>query len=292
MIQLSVIIVGFKNYQIVLDCLDSVKKYNDIGESLEVIMVDNSPDHVVYSAVVENYDWVIGVRNENRGFGAGNNVGAALARGKYLLFLNPDTILIEPIFKFAIATFDSDSRLALFGVKLLDESYERNLSFYLSDAGGWLRSMVTKICNLMDWYIDGAMYIAGADMFVRAEDFLSCGRFDENIFMYYEEPDLIIRLRRLGKKTAYFPGKRLIHLEGKATPSSSFALSRRLDSLFYYNEKHYGGAHASFIREMRYVRFKHLLGRWLPFGNCTRLSDDLAIFREYAKKYRVRGWGL
>ena len=101
-IELSVIIVSYKNLEIIVDCLNSIYKNNDIGNYLEVIVVDNSPEDNIYNYVADNFENVRIIKNQNKGFGEGNNKGACIARGKYLLFLNPDTILVEPIFGFAI----------------------------------------------------------------------------------------------------------------------------------------------------------------------------------------------
>ena len=114
---LSVIIVSYKKIEVLRDCLNSIKQYNDIGEDLEVIVSDNSPDDILYETIKKEYDWIKIIKNENKGFGAGNNRGYEIATGKYLLFLNPDTILIEPIFKFTVEQFEQDKDLALFGVQ-------------------------------------------------------------------------------------------------------------------------------------------------------------------------------
>jgi len=284
LIQLSVIIVGFKNYQIVCDCLDSIGEHNDIGPQLEVILVDNSPDHEVYKAVIEKYLTVIAVKNKNKGFGAGNNVGAALAKGKYLLFLNPDTVLVEPVFKFALNRFESDEKLGMFGVRLVSETLSRNASFYLCNGGGLLRSIFIKFCNRFDLYIDGYMYIAGADMFVRHEDFNLCGRFDENIFMYYEEPDLTYRIRSIGRTTAYFGNKKIIHLEGGATPGSEFALRRRLESAIYYYKKYGVDVVDVFRRELRLNYLKLFVYRAFGFGSVDFLGRTIQLLKEFIRR--------
>ena len=125
-ISLSVIIVSYKQADIVLDCISSIYQYNDIGEQLEIILVDNSPTHNVYHAVVEEFATVHAIKNNNTGFGAGNNLGAAKATGEYILFLNPDTILVESIFKFAINKFEINSNLSMFGLKLVSKKLKRN----------------------------------------------------------------------------------------------------------------------------------------------------------------------
>lgn len=213
---LSIIIVTYQKIDIVRDCLDSIKKYNDIGEALEVIISDNSEDDTLYNVIKKEYDWIQIIKNKNEGFGAGNNRGFDISSGKYLLFLNPDTILVEPIFKFAIEQFEKKSDLALFGIQLLKPNLKRNYSFYIMDKYGILALLQSKFAFLFNYYKDGKMFIAGADLFVRRESFEKAGRFDEKIFMYKEEADLIkrIKLDAVEKTTCFFKHKSMIHLEG------------------------------------------------------------------------------
>lgn len=220
--KLSVIIVTYQEIDIVRNCLDSIQKYNDIGDELEVIISDNSEDDVLYEAIKAEYDWVKIIKNKNEGFGAGNNRGFEISTGKYLLFLNPDTILTEPVFQFAIDQFEKDVDLALFGVQLRSVDGKKNVSYFLMDKYGILAALSIKLSRLFNHYRDGKMFVSGADLFVRRESFDQAGRFDQKIFMYNEEPDLIrrIKLRSNVKKTSFFRQKNIIHLEG-ATESSS-----------------------------------------------------------------------
>jgi GT2 family glycosyltransferase len=283
----SIIIVSYKDEGIVIDCINSINKYNDIGAGLEIILVDNSPEHNVYNAVQANFSKVKCIKNINNGFGAGNNLGANNAAGKYLLFLNPDTILVEPVLNFAISKFKQDDKLAMFGVKMVSKELLRNASFYLIDSGGLLRSVVAKLCNRWDLYLNGYMYVAGADMFVRKIDFISCGKFDEKIFMYYEEPDLTNRLLRLGKRTAYFKGKKIIHLEGGTTKNSAIALSRRLDSAIYFNLKYSKNPSSMFLRELRLLKLKIYVYRLFRFGDVEKLNSNIDILTKYINKLKA-----
>jgi len=285
-IDLSVIVVGYKNEEITLDCFKSIRAQNDIGDRLEVILVDNSPTHNVHDAVVKAHPWVIGIKNENNGFGAGNNVGARRARGQYLLFLNPDTILIEPVFEFAMKKFSEAPDLAMFGVKMVSKELAPNASFYFLESGGFFRSLAVKVCNALDIYVDGYMYVAGADMFVRREDFFRCGQFDEAIFMYYEEPDLTLRLHKLGTRTAYFKDRRIIHLEGGTTGDNEIALRRRLDSAIYFYNKIGKSAMNMFRRELRLCRIKGVVYRVLRHPQAATINKKIRILEEYLQRTR------
>ncbi|WP_349280243.1 glycosyltransferase [Polaromonas hydrogenivorans] len=280
----SVVIVGYKKVEMVLECINSIYQFNDIGKKLEIILVDNSPEHHVYDAVMNMFDSVIGIKNVNNGFGAGNNLGAMQAKGKYLLFLNPDTILIEPIFNFAIKKFDSNKDLGMFGVKMVSRNLSRNSSFYLVSGASILRSFFMKICNKLDFYLDKYMYVAGANMFVRRTDFFKCGLFDENIFMYYEEPDLTNRLHAIDRYTAYFKDKKIIHLEGGTGSGGELALRRRLDSAIYFNNKYSISPRNIFLREMRLNRLKLFIYKIFGFDVVNDIELNIKVLAEYLKK--------
>ncbi|MFQ6990128.1 MAG: glycosyltransferase family 2 protein [Faecalibacterium prausnitzii] len=96
-VNVSVIVVTYNNREELDDCINSIFQMNDIGKRLEVIVVDNSPNDLV-KIRVSKYEKVKYVRNIENGFGKGNNIGYKESIGDLLIFLNPDTILIEPIF--------------------------------------------------------------------------------------------------------------------------------------------------------------------------------------------------
>lgn len=284
MIEFSVIIVSYIRLDIIIKCLDSIANFNDIGDRLEVIVVDNSPHNIIFNHVRDNYPWVRMIKNENKGFGEGNNIGARNANGKYLLFLNPDTILIEPIFTYAIDKFDRETELAAFGVKLVDNNLNRNMSFYFLNKVGLMYAQLIKLCNIMDIYIDGHMFIAGADIFIKKDAFFECGMFDENIFMYYEEPDLIRRIKKLNKKTNYYKDKKIIHLEGKTTNNNKFALTQRLNSLRYYCNKYSLNYNKKLASEIRYSYFKLLIYKVFNNNQNEICRNNIKILKEFKNK--------
>ncbi len=231
MVQLSIIIVSFNQIQILCNCLDSIKRYNDIGDNLEIIVSDNSPDNNLFNFIHEHYNWVKLVKNDNIGFGAGNNRGYEVSSGEFLLFLNPDTVLVEPIFDFAIKKFNENPNLSLFGLRLVDKDLSNNTSFAVIDSYKTLASAfkARKAIKRLA-FKDDNMLIIGADLFIRRKSFEEAGKFDENIFMYREEEDLIkrIKLYSSAKKIAFYPEKTIIHLEGGTEETSQSNLYNKL----------------------------------------------------------------
>ncbi|HAS91144.1 MAG TPA: glycosyltransferase family 2 protein, partial [Clostridiales bacterium] len=179
----TVVIVSYNNSEVLINCLNSIYQYNDIGDSLEVIVVDNSENLDIYNLIKNIYKNVIVIKNNNMGFGQANNIGAKLAQGKYLIFLNPDTLLIEPIFLFAIKKFEEYNNLALFGVKLLSVDLKSNMSFGFIDKFSLFYGQLNKILNKYNIFLNNMMYISGANIFIKKSEFIKAGMFDENIFM-------------------------------------------------------------------------------------------------------------
>lgn len=270
--KVSVIIVAYKNGKILKDSLDSLWQYNDLGPDLEVIVVDNSPEdeRVLPSVQASSFPDVQYIPADNRGFGAGNNRGAEAVSGEILCFMNPDILYIEPVFGKAYQKFQDDPDLVLFGGKLLQDDLSPGFSFYYDYSSTlWLRSM-DKVQNRRDHFIPEKMYTSGANLFIRRDAFFTAGMFDENIFMYYEEMDLIRRIRKTipGAKNAYFPDIQMIHLERQSTPKGTASLKRELDSSIYYGEK-YG------LDVMKKIRFEHSYLRLKRnAGKMLRKSED------------------
>lgn len=238
-IRLSVIIVSYGNERVVCDCLDSISKFNDVDGSLEVVVVEQTEDQPeIAKRLAVSYPWANVVRNPNRGFGAGNNRGVNESHGDLLLFLNPDTVLVEPLFSRTIGLFDAKAELGLFGVSLTTKEGKPNQSFYCVNGRSFWSQMKYQIAKRMDLFDSENMYITGADMFVRREAFELSGGFDERFFMYFEEPDLCQRIRSCGYSIEFHPEMRIVHLEGKSSGASDTQAVRMIESLELYCEKY------------------------------------------------------
>ena len=218
MIRLSVIVLTYNCFELLKKCIESIYRYNDIGDSLEIIVVDNGSDGSFEKIrQISGFERVISFNHKNTGYGAGNNAGADIATGDALLFLNPDTELIEPVFAFALEKFDSDPQLGCFGVQLIDKDYKRAPSGGFRLHMGFLKVQGYRVLDRLGIFLPGSMFTCGADLFVRKDAFFECGSFDENIFMYCEEADICNRLNSIGKTVSYFPEKRIIHMEGSTS---------------------------------------------------------------------------
>jgi GT2 family glycosyltransferase len=281
--RISVIIVAYINSDVLIRTLKSIEKYNDIGSDLEVIVVDNSPKNKrVDSAITEQkckFDKYIPA--DNSGFGAGNNLGASVASGDVLAFLNPDIILIQPVFSLINRRFESDKNLALLGGKLLYENLTPAFSFYYDYKASILSKWMIKLWNKLNHYNPHNMYIAGADLIIRKEIFESIGRFDENIFMYYEEPDLIRRIKRIqSAKIVFDKSIRMIHLERKGSPISPKMVEYEINSAVYYGRKYGLDYEKKINADYRYLTVKSMFFSILNSPKRKALIDTLKVYRK------------
>lgn len=274
---LSIIIVSYKNYLVLKNCIDSICKHEDRNK-LEIIIIDNSPSkELIYENVVEEYPDVVVRYNDNKGFGEGNNRGAELSHGEILLFLNADTYILEPTLVEAAEKL-ANSDVSLMGVKLLTTSGKWGFSFFYMLRYDLFHNILIKYFNKTDTFNPQNMYIAGADLFVKREAFFKAGMFDENIFMYLEEPDLIWRVKKIGGRIGYFPQYSIVHIGGASSDESSKsseAIHTRLASLKYFTQKYNLNINKILAGEIRLYTMKLIIAKTMRKRNDIKKYDEI-----------------
>lgn len=276
-VDISIILVSFNTRAVTLNCLESIFLHTK-DLRFEVIVVDNaSSDGSV--AALRRYRLKHPIRilslKHNLGFGGGNNRGAQIAKGKYLLFLNTDTILTGNSLKIALGEAGKEKRLGAYSCQLLnaDGSIQATGGYfptlfrilawqYFMDDIPLLGKLFQPVHPRPSYYqkrreLD---WITGAFLMTPKTVFNSVGGFDENIFMYVEDTDLCFRFKKNGLKIIFSPSASLIHLGGASGGNSLFNEARQ--TVFFVN-KHYGSLQAVFAREV--IRLGALL-RWGLFG--------------------------
>lgn len=230
------------------------------GIAAEVIVVDNhSPDESV-AYLKHKFPSVIFIENkENAGFAKANNQGLAIARGEYILYLNPDTLPAENTLGACIKFLDEQKNAAAAGVQMLDGSGiflpESKRSFPAPATSFYKLFLLEKLFPLSKvfgryalGYLDKNQVhevdvLAGAFIMARAELLRKINGFDERYFMYGEDIDLSYSLQQLGYKNYYLGNIPVIHFKGESTKKDSI----RYVKIFYramilFVEKHYKGS--------------------------------------------------
>ena len=213
----SVIIVNYKTCSLVVDCINSIyEKTKEV--TYEVIVVDNNSDDGSVETIVKMFPQVrIFSLKENIGFGKANNIGVQNAKGRYVFFLNSDTVLLNDAISILANYLDTHDTVALCGGQLFDKkgnpsgSYLEypEMKFFLSLV---LRGNVTY--KELPIYPEGEIpyYISGADMMMRKSFIDKYGAFDPDFFMYYEDTELSYRVRHLGFGVHFVPRAQIVHL--------------------------------------------------------------------------------
>lgn len=272
--KLSIIIVTYKSESVIFDCLESICKYNDLGDMLEVVIVDNSPNDSLAS-VLESSDLngldVRYIHNpENGGFGQGNNIGVENSTGEILLFLNPDTIVIEPVFSFLVLAMNKqDVTAAGFRLVSLDGKDNESVGLFPEFNFIYLPRFILNFLVVNCGLLSSKVYPWGADLCIRRKTFIDAGMFDENIFLCNEEPDLI---RRCARRKVVIFNKKIIHLEGHTTEVRETRFSAWLESTNYYLTKH-GFSYDVFLKVFLVRNFCKLSFRRMLFKDCKVQSD-------------------
>lgn len=270
--KLALIIVCYNSQSLIKDCLDSVYQYNNIGDELEIIIVDNqSLDQIeLFKLIRENYpaDIKLIPSEDNGGYGRGNNLGVSHSEAPFLLVMNPDIRLIQPVFREIIQYFESDKQLAMGGVTFHDGSPP----FYFKPEyiNVWnlirFKSLIKKGKFNMR-----RMSLSGSFLAFRAETFQMVQGFDEQIFLYYEEADISNRMLKVGSRIKWMKELEVLHLTHDR-PLSLQAIRADLVSLRYYTQK-YGLDTASVLtRYKRVYQIKYFVA-WL-----IRNKDKKAFF--------------
>jgi GT2 family glycosyltransferase len=228
----------------------------------EIIVVDNHSTDESLSYLAPKFPQVKFIRSQaNAGFARACNRGLAEARGEYILFLNPDTLVAEDSFATCLRFFESHAGCGALGVKMIDGS-----GAFLKESKRAFPSPVTSLFKLFGFsrlfpgsklfsryhlgHLDKEKnhevdVLAGAYLMVRHDVLKKIGSFDEAFFMYGEDVDLSYRIQKAGYKNYYIADTTIIHFKGESTKRGSLNYVR----MFYYAmsvfvKKHYGGVKA------------------------------------------------
>ena len=208
----SVIIVGYNSLPDLEKCLPSLLA--SVQDDPEIILVDNASTDGSSSWVQQSFPEIkLVISAENLGFGGACNLGAKHARGRYLAFLNPDTILDPGWLKALIAAFEADPQagLATSKILLLHDPGRINT------CGNDIHLSGITLCRGMGQpqqvfsHQEEVSAVSGACFAIRRQLFEALGGFDETFFMYMEDTDLSWRARLLGYKCLFVPESVVYH---------------------------------------------------------------------------------
>lgn len=281
---LSIIIVNYNVKEFLLNLLDSLHKAVSKFEN-EIIVVDNASDDGSVELVKSRFPQVKLIANKtNVGFGAANNQALEIASGKYLVLINPDTIVKEDTFTKLIDFMGSTPDAGMVGCKVLNPDGTLQLACRRSFPGPW--TSFTKITGLSKIFPNSKLFakynltylnedetyevdaISGSFMMMTREVYQKTKGFDPQFFMYGEDLDLCYRTQKEGYKVYYVHTTEIIHYKGESTKRSSIDETKVFyDAMHLFVRKHFS---SFFIVEL-ILRAAIFFRRFVAFSNLYRL---------------------
>lgn len=310
MAEISFIIVNYNSLAFIKNLLDSFDLINSdavcgIDFFYEIIIFDNgssdgSTQYIEKEALIHKNIKLL-KSEQNEGFCRGSNIAAKSASGKYLIFLNPDTKILEANIKILIDFLEekeaAGEKVGITGVKTInyDGTLQNSSRAFPSISRQFFESFfLFKIFSksgifgsyFMTWWdhknIKEVDWLSGSFMFIKKEIFNRINGFDEDYFMYSEDTDICLKLKREGFKNYYYPFYTIMHLDGAI--ASRNLLSRELGiwkSRRLYFKKNYSLFYALIIS---CLYFMGILNRLLLYFILFIFSFN-KIYKEKSKLY-------
>lgn len=259
----SIVIVSWNVAQLLEDCLKSVYETTS-NLSLEVIVVDSASSDNTVQMVIEKFPQVnMMAQADNVGFTRGNNIGLAVAKGKYLFLLNPDTVILGDTISQMVAYLDNNPKIGIVGPHTLNsdmthQSTRRRFptigtAFFEST---WLEGIAPR--RILNWYYARDIaddstaevdWVQGSALMARREVYDQIGGLDEGYIMFWEELDWCKRAKLAGWGVAYLGTSKIIHHGGKSTDQAGARKHIHFqESKLRYYKKFFGGGFALLLR--------------------------------------------
>lgn len=289
---LAIIIVSTNEARWLQPCLSTV--FGHAGDArLDVVVVDNESTDGTRELVETHFREARVVASKNRGFAHANNRGARTCAARYVLFLNPDTEIVDGTFGELVAALDQRADTGLAGVRQLsaDRTLYPTIRYFPSISRAFGEAFLSERWPARPRWagereLDESLYdrelecdwTSGSFMLARREALLSAGLLDERFFIYSEEPDLCLRIKRDGWAVRHLPLMTIIHHEGKG------GIRPRMVAQYAFTRRQYARKHFTAARRVAFlaaVGTNHALRAVAPkrgeFGAQRRAASRLAL---------------
>jgi len=249
-LKLSIIIVNYNVRYFLEQCLLSVQAALQ-GVEGEIIVVDNVSEDGSCEMVKKQFPKVILIENkENVGFSKANNQGVDIAKGDFVLILNPDTVVAEDTFSKMLIKTNKLHNLGILGVKLIDGtgrylpeskrglptpkvSFNKMFGISNPNKGKYYATHLTENEN------GNIEVLVGAFMLIERKKYEEVNGFDEDYFMYGEDIDLSYKMLKKGYENYYFSNTQIIHYKGESTAKNAKYLNNFYGAMRIFYKKHY-----------------------------------------------------
>ncbi|GAP13949.1 predicted glycosyltransferases [Longilinea arvoryzae] len=249
-IELSICIVGINAFDYLQKCLESIIA-SKIDVNYEIIYIDNHSTENGIDPIRTQFPMLIIIQNpQNKGFARANNQGIRIAKGKYILLLNPDTIVEENAIPRMIDYLRQNPDTGIVGPKVLNSDGSFQPHCKRGEARPWeVICYFSRLSSLFphnpffSGYLQGHLdenqthhvpSISGCCMLIRREALDQIGLLDEVFFAYQEDTDYCVRARKAGWNVTYFPSAQIVHFGGKGG-----ANAQPLKAIFEWHRSYY-----------------------------------------------------
>ncbi|MEZ5055818.1 MAG: glycosyltransferase [Saprospiraceae bacterium] len=316
--QLSVIIVNYNVRYFLEQALFSVRRASQ-GLEVEVFVVDNASSDDSVEMVKEKFPEVKLIANQdNPGFSIANNQAIAISKGKYILLLNPDTVVAEDTFSKCINFMDQHPEVGGLGVKMVDGSGQflpeskrgfpspwvafckaTGLSGFFKNSKTFNGYHLGYLSNNESYPVD---VLSGAYMFMSRKALEKSGYLDETFFMYGEDIDLSYRIKKAGYENYYLAETSIIHYKGESTKKGSLNYVKAFyQAMIIFARKHFTGQKARLFIFMLQIAiylkaFLTLMGNFLkavklPFLDFLIMLSGMLLLPTFWANYYFRNPG-
>lgn len=246
----SVIVLSYNTCDLTLTCLAQFAA-DAAAAGWQVIVVDNGSQDETTAAVAQVYPQVEIVRSEqNRGFAAGNNLGLVRSQGNAVILMNSDVLAPFSTLAALPLYLEQHPAVGALSPRLLTQDGAPQAFAFGGDPT--LRYLLKRGQRrllgrppLHDWAVASPIdvdWVSGACMCVRRAAVEQIGTLDEQFFLYFEDNDWCLRMRKGGWKVMYVPACAVVHLGGRSEPRRRAASRHYRDSLRRFYHKHYSPA--------------------------------------------------
>jgi len=284
-LELSIIIVSYNTQEVLRKCLNLI--YEDLGEiRAEIIIADNASHDGSPDMVEQEFPDIRLIRCEkNFGFAKANNIAMKEAKGDYFLLLNSDAYIKPGVLKSTLDYMKDNIDVGILGVKLLGEEgnlqpsarkFPNSFHRFTVLSGLYGRFPKSRLLGGPDysWWDHSSIkivdWVVGAYFMVRKEVVEKVGYFDERYFLYYEETDLCLQVKKQGYKVIFFPHAEVIHLGGESSKKSNKAVSesgRQITGIRIDSEQKFLWKNFGFLRLFSMVYTEILWNRFVIVKN-------------------------
>ncbi len=284
---LSIIIPSYNTKDLLVRCLDSIfQTLRNVQFSYEVIVVDNASKDGTKEMLNKKYPQVIKLFNkENVGYGKANNQGIHKAMGTYILLLNSDIQVRSGAIE-KLLIFITSHPKAFAGGKLLNEDHSPQAScgpmyslpvvaLMLFGKGDDLG--ITRCSPRQDREVD---WVSGACLIGERQSFFDAGLFDEGIFMYMEEIDLLYRAKKKGYTIHFVADAEFIHTGAASSGTRRMPVVNIYRGLLYFYRKHRS------IIEQRVLVLLLIMKAWIAMS-IARVTGDKEFAGTYEEAIRM-----